>query len=152
MGRPLPQGRALQRAQFFGEPLTDSQRAAAECFWGSQLSSVQGPPGTGKTTLILHLCAEALVQRMEMLVDGGVLSDELLVIVSSNNRAVDNVLEPLAMLSNGLQTFSLPLGLRAGSRQVVGELLAGSLRQSVGWLRRAEDVPAEQRAQQLAEA
>jgi len=150
-GAAPSQGRALQRAQFFGAAMTESQRAAAECFWGSTLSSVQGPPGTGKTTLILHLCAEALVRNLDALLDTGTPAEELLLIASSNNRAVDNVLDPLALPGSD-QSLGLPLGLRAGSRQVLEHGLAGTLRQVLDWLGRAHSQPAPQRAAALQSA
>ena len=130
-GRAQATGEAPQRALFPGPGLTASQRAAAEHFWGSKLSAVQGPPGTGKTSLILHLCAEALVRQVESMVDGGRMGSALFLIASSNNRAVDNVIEPLSRAD-------LPLALRAGSRQACEQQLAAGLRQSLAWLKRAE--------------
>lgn len=130
-GRARAAGVAPQRALFPGPGLTASQRAAAEHFWGSSLSAVQGPPGTGKTSLILHLSAEALLRQVEPVVDGGRMNGTLFLIVSSNNRAVDNVIEPL---SGG----DLPLALRAGSRQACEQHLASGLRRTLTWLKRAE--------------
>jgi hypothetical protein len=112
---------------------------------------VQGPPGTGKTTLILHLCAEALVRNVEPLLVQGMPADELLVIASSNNRAVDNVLDPLALEAAG-EAYRLPLGLRAGSRQVLEQVLTGSLKRALVFLLSAEATPAELRNRQLTEA
>ena len=145
-GRARPAGEAPQRALFPGPALSQSQRAAAEHFWGSSFSAVQGPPGTGKTSLILHLCAEALVRQVEPLLDGGRMGNELFVIASSNNRAVDNVIEPLT------SGDGLPLALRAGSRQVCEQQLAHGLRRTLAWLKRAELEPLEQRSQALIEA
>ncbi|HYP77014.1 MAG TPA: AAA domain-containing protein [Polyangiaceae bacterium] len=130
-GRAPSADEAPQRALFPGPGLTVSQRAAAEHFWGASLSAVQGPPGTGKTSLILHLCAEALVRQVEPMVDGGRMSSALLLIASSNNRAVDNVIEPLS-------GSELPLALRAGSRQACEQQLAVGLRRALAWLKRAE--------------
>ncbi len=131
-GRALPAGDAMQKAAFSGPSLTPSQRRAAHRFHGSRLTAVQGPPGTGKTTLILHLCAEALVNQVASAVDGGAMGEELLLIASSNNRAVDNVIDPLCA-GDGL-----PLALRMGSRQVCEEQLAAQLRRTLAWLKRAE--------------
>lgn len=144
-GRAQAAGESPQRALFPGPALTASQRAAAEHFWGSRLSAVQGPPGTGKTSLILHLCAEALVRQVEPMVDGGRTSNALFLIVSSNNRAVDNVIEPL---SGG----ELPLALRAGSRQACEQQLAAGLRRTLAWLKRAETVGMGERLGRLAHA
>ncbi len=134
-----------QRSLFPGPGLTASQRAAAEHFWGSKLSAVQGPPGTGKTSLILHLCAEALVRQVEPMVDGGRMGSGLFLIASSNNRAVDNVIEPL---SGG----ELPLALRAGSRQACEQQLAAGLGRTLAWLKRAESTGMGERLGRLTQA
>ena len=135
-----------QRALFHAPALTETQRRAAEQFWGSTLTSVQGPPGTGKTTLILHLCAEALVRQVDDLLDAQIMGSELLVIASSNNRAVDNVIDPLCA------NQQLPLALRVGSRPVCEQTLSACLRQTMNWLRKAQSAPAALRTQALAEA
>jgi hypothetical protein len=135
-----------QRALFPGPGLSQSQRRAAEHFWGSRLSAVQGPPGTGKTRLILHLCAEALVRQVEPLVDGGRMGNALFLIASGNNRAVDNVIEPLAAGA------ALPLGLRVGSRQVCEQQLAPALRRALAWLKQAESAGMGERLGRLNEA
>jgi hypothetical protein len=144
-GRAQSAGVAPQRALFPGPGLTASQRAAAEHFWGSSLSAVQGPPGTGKTALILHLCAEALLRQVEPVVDSGRMNGALFLIASSNNRAVDNVIEPL---SGG----ELPLALRAGSRQACEQQLAAGLRRTLAWLKRVESVGMGERMGQLSRA
>src|SRR6202000_1596067 len=138
-------GESPQRALFPGPALTASQRAAAEHFWGSSSTAVQGPPGTGKTSLILHLCAAALVRQVEALVDTGRMGSALFLITSSNNRAVDNVIEPL---SHG----ELPLALRAGSRQACEQQLAAGLRRTLAWLKRAESAGMGERLGRLARA
>jgi hypothetical protein len=143
-GQALPAGEAPQRTLFPGPPLSASQRAAAEAFWGSALCAVQGPPGTGKTRLILHLCAEALVRQTEALLEGGSRAHtEQLLITSSNNRAVDNVLDPLGAVEG------LALALRAGSRQSCEQQLLVQLRRTLSWLKRAASEPALQRSAQL---
>ena len=144
-GQPLPANQAPQRALFPGPALSASQRSAAEAFWGSDLSAVQGPPGTGKTRLILHLCAETLVRQTEALLEGGSRAHaEQLLITSSNNRAVDNVVEPLGAV------VGLPLALRAGSRQVCEHQLLAQLRRALAWLKRAAAEPPLERSALLA--
>jgi hypothetical protein len=145
-GKPLASAESPQRALFPGPTLTQSQRAAADGFWGSSLSAVQGPPGTGKTRLILHLCAEALVRQTEALLRGTGPRPELLLITSSNNRAVDNVLEPLASATG------LPIALRAGSRQACERELSAQLRQALTWLETANNTPPSERSARLAQA
>jgi hypothetical protein len=144
-GQALPAGNAPQRALFPGPALSPSQRSAAEAFWGSDLCAVQGPPGTGKTRLILHLCAEALVRQTEALLEGGSRARvEQLLITSSNNRAVDNVIEPLDA------TQGLALALRAGSRQSSEQQLLVQLRRALSWLKRVAAEPALERSARLA--
>ena len=144
--RRLGADESPQRALFPGPALTAGQRTAAEHFWGSTLTAVQGPPGTGKTTLILHLCAEALVRQVDSLLDNQRMGAELLLITSSNNRAVDNVMEPLNA------TAGLPLALRVGSRQVCEQTLAGQLRQTGSWLQQATLQPIDARNEALERA
>lgn len=126
-------GAAPQRAAYPGSGLTPSQRAAAERFLGSTLSAVQGPPGTGKTTLILHLAAEHILEQVDALVDRGQMGYRLMVVASTNNRAVDNVIEPLN-LDRG--AAALPLALRTGSREVCQQVTVGQLREAMTWLSR----------------
>ena len=143
-GQALPASTAPQRALFPGPPLSASQRSAAEAFWGSPFGAVQGPPGTGKTRLILHLCAEALVRQTEALLERGSNAPiEQLLITSSNNRAVDNVVEPLGAVEG------LALALRAGSRQSSEQQLLVQLRRTLGWLKRAAGESALERHAQL---
>ena len=140
-----PEGRALQRALFPGPALSPSQRHAAESCWGSRFSAVQGPPGTGKTTLILHLAAQAIVQQVDGLVDTEQMGSELLVVTSTNNRAVDNVLDALAAQAGA----GLPLALRTGSQQVCEHVLADTLERTRAWLDMARARPATERRSAL---
>jgi hypothetical protein len=143
-GQALPASKVPQRALFLGPALSASQRSAAEAFWGSAFGAVQGPPGTGKTRLILHLCAEALVRQTEALLEGGSRANiEQLLITSSNNRAVDNVVEPLGAVDG------LALALRAGSRQSSEQQLLVQLRRTQAWLKRAAGESALERHAQL---
>jgi RecA/RadA recombinase len=145
-GRPQQDGELSQRALYPGPSLTPHQRAAAQRFWGSSLTAVQGPPGTGKTTLILHLAAEALVRQVDALLDRQSMGAELLLISSGNNRAVDNVIDPLCA------GRALPLALRVGSRQVCEKQLAAQLRASAAWLTLAKLEPAPLRTRAYAGA
>jgi len=146
-GNPQAPGMAVHRTLFGGSALSDSQRLAAERCGGSQLTAVQGPPGTGKTTLILHLAAESLVRQLDQLVDRGVMGHGLLVVTSTNNRAVDNVIDPLNATDSGL-----PLALRAGSQKVCEHMLCPQLEQARAWLERARQLPAAERTAGLANA
>lgn len=144
--QPRKVGEQFQRALFAAPALTPQQRRVAETFWGSELTSVQGPPGTGKTTLILHLCAEALVRQVDNLLDKKVMGTDLLLITSSNNRAVDNVVDPLMAVDG------LPLALRVGSRQICEQSLSIQLRRVAAWLKHAQVEPQNVRALRLEQA
>lgn len=110
--------------------LTSPQRAVAEQFLGSTLTAAQGPPGTGKTELILNLAASTLVERVRALASGKEMGTTLLVVASTNNRAVDNVTSPLG------DSDGLPLALRAGSQAVTSTVTVETLQRAQGWLAR----------------
>ncbi|HET8938906.1 MAG TPA: AAA domain-containing protein [Polyangiales bacterium] len=134
-------GMAVQRGLFQGPALSPSQRYAAERCGGSRFTAVQGPPGTGKTTLILHLAAEALIKQVDTLLDTSDMGDALMLVTSTNNRAVDNVTEGLS----DVVEQALPLALRVGSQQVCEQLLAGQLEQVRVQLEAAKKIPLGQR-------
>ena len=121
-----------------GRRLTAAQRSAAEQFLGSSLTAAWGPPGTGKTELILALCAQTLIERTSKAGSGEPprgSSHPLLVVASTNNRAVDNVIEPL---SDELPDERLPIALRVGSRQVIAEVTVPCLQRTARWLEGAQ--------------
>lgn len=113
---------------------TASQAEVARKFWGAQLSAVSGPPGTGKTATILHICSEALARGVDALIDGDATQAESLVVASTNNRAVDNVID---VLCDQWPEDRLPLALRAGSRDSTEKRLVPQLRRVQSWLRAA---------------
>ena len=59
---------------------------------GEDIIAVQGPPGTGKTTLFLSVIANAIVNRVLSIINGHDFNNWM-VIVSTSNKAVDNVSE-----------------------------------------------------------
>lgn len=138
-GRSKKRGRAPMLGRFRERGLTASQRAAGERFLGSQLTAVQGPPGTGKTELILSLAAHTVVERIDALVDGLQMPSEQLVVASTNNRAVDNVLDPL---STHLPPDRLPIALRAGNQEVTASATVDALRRATDWLKNQSDADA----------
>ncbi len=144
----VPQGGRVQRVLFPGASLSESQRLAAERCWGSRLSVIEGPPGTGKTTLILHLAAEALVRQVDALADTGAMGEGLFVVASTNNRAVDNVVDPWGALAGE----GLPFALRAGSQRACEQLLLPQLGRARQWLEAARQRSATDRADALAAA
>ncbi|MFN3202801.1 MAG: DEAD/DEAH box helicase [Bradymonadia bacterium] len=118
--------------------LTGDQHLGAEQFLGSSLTAIQGPPGTGKTELILNLLADGLVSRVRrmyeaFLTEGRPRMSErpTTVITSTNNRAVDNVLDPLCA---DLPDDRLPLGIRTGSQEVMATVTVNTLERCMSWL------------------
>ena len=130
-GDPQPVGWGPIVAGAHEAPLTDDQRAVAERFAGSTLTAAQGPPGTGKTRLILDLAGDAVVRRAVGLLEKRSMGRDLLLVTSTNNRAVDNALDPL--------TGGLPVGLRAGNQEVTATRTVALLSQARAWLRGCEE-------------
>lgn len=141
-GRAEGAGRATHLGLWTAGGLTEDQRDAAERFLGSRLTAVQGPPGTGKTELILNLAADGLVHRIEALAESGRMGRLLTVVASTNNRAVDNVIEPL---SAHLPDEQLPLALRVGSQRVTAQATLELLGRCRAWLGRQEGAGAQDR-------
>jgi hypothetical protein len=126
-------GREAMLGRFRRAGLTESQRQAAELFLGSRFTSVQGPPGTGKTHLIASLAADELVHHMAPVARDKHPTTQMLLVTSTNNRAVDNVIDPL---SRELDADELPLALRVGSREVIEKVTAVELTRAKRWLER----------------
>jgi hypothetical protein len=120
-------------------PLTESQRWALERALGSSFTAIQGPPGTGKTTLILNLVAHQLIEKVRALAETSVMGDDFVLVTSTNNRAVDNVVEGLAT-----EAWSdVPLCLRVGHRALIEKTTVRVLERAHAWLtRQPESVPA----------
>ena len=115
-------------------PLNDSQRDVVErVIGGAPLTVVTGPPGCGKSQVVLSVLLNAWACGQSVL------------FVSSNNNAVDVVLERLDRLAS-----AVPIAVRAGSKEknnAVGLLRNISTR--IGHRRRqtASDAPVSGEAQ-----
>ena len=81
--KKLPDERRGNKELIFPFGLNQSQKAAVENAFSSQISIIQGPPGTGKTQTILNIIANA------------VLNGQSVAVVSNNNSATSNVAEKL---------------------------------------------------------
>jgi hypothetical protein len=138
-GDPASAGHQLPRGLRQPRALTEGQLDAAARFLGSTLAAAQGPPGTGKTDLILQLVADTLVARIRRLSEGRAMGQTLLLVTSTNNRAVDNVLESLS------NADTLPMGLRAGNLEVTAALTTETLVRTRDWLKRQDTTDARER-------
>ncbi len=72
-------------------PPDEAQATAIKhsCSYG--LTAVIGPPGHGKTHVVLHKIAQQVVKRAVKLAQQGLDENNLTVVASTNNRAVENV-------------------------------------------------------------
>lgn len=107
-------------------PPTPSQLAAARVLEGSRdLVALCGPPGCGKTTLLHHLAAQAVVARAlddTWTKPPGAPCPWALVVVSTNNAAVDHALAPF------VAGRPIPVGVRLGNRLTLARDTAEALR------------------------
>ncbi|NJK58910.1 MAG: AAA family ATPase [Pleurocapsa sp. SU_5_0] len=119
-GQPEP---PCHEELFFGafptDPPNTDQAIALKHQRQNSLTAVIGPPGNGKTTLLLHEIALSVVERGYQLASTGFDESNLTFVTSTNNRAVNNVLERLATL------FSADCFYLVGGRK---ELIDNSLR------------------------
>jgi replication-associated recombination protein RarA len=80
--------------------VNQSQKAAVENAFSSQISIIQGPPGTGKTQTILNIIANAVLQN------------KTIAVVSNNNSATLNVVEKMTFYAvsprQQIQNFFFP--------------------------------------------
>lgn len=79
------------RYAFLSHELTESQKTAYQNMISSEFSLIEGPPGTGKTQLIVTFCADMI------------LKNKTVVVTSTNNKAVDNVLNKLEEFDNSIK-------------------------------------------------
>lgn len=130
----------LTRAPLYGQatpaPLTLDQRALAELYLGSEFVSAQGPPGTGKTHLILDIAAAHIVQQVREFANEGVMTGDVLVVSSTNNRAVDTVFERL-------EHDGFPIGIRTGSQVVTSTRTVITITRATEWLNMQPDLSTE---------
>ncbi|MDZ8185835.1 MAG: AAA domain-containing protein [Nostoc sp. ChiSLP02] len=91
----LPEHEVTYMGAFPTNVPTNSQSTALKHAQTEPITAVQGPPGSGKTTLILHLIAQQVVQRALRLIESNQDINNLTVISSTNNKAVENVIEKL---------------------------------------------------------
>lgn len=95
-GEPIqPEEEDTYFGAFPAAPPTTSQLEVLKQAKSQPMTAVQGPPGSGKTTLIVHLIAQQVVKRALRLIETGEDINNLTIVSSTNNKAVDNVIEKL---------------------------------------------------------
>jgi hypothetical protein len=110
----LPNNEIFYLGAFSTHPPTDSQLKALKHSQTEPVTAVQGPPGSGKTTLILHVIAQQVVRRALSIIEEGKDINNLTIVSSTNNRAVENVIERLNEdLAKGF------FYLNGGSKQII---------------------------------
>ncbi len=91
-----PEHKVTYMGAYPTDPPTDSQLRVLKHAQSQPLTAVQGPPGSGKTTLILHLIAQQVVKRaINLIEEGKDINNNLVVVSSTVNKAVDNVVDKL---------------------------------------------------------
>ncbi len=88
--------------------LNESQLAAVEQAFRTQVSVIEGPPGTGKTQTILNILANIL------------LREQTVAVLSNNNAAVENVYEKLQ--KSGLGHLIAKLGNQGNRNDFFADL------------------------------
>ena len=87
----LPERERLFLGAWATSPPDEAQATALKHSCPHGLTAVIGPPGHGKTHVVLHKIAQQVVKRAVKLAQQGVDENNLTVVASTNNRAVNNV-------------------------------------------------------------
>lgn len=100
---------AIKSPQFLVFPFgcNNSQYRAVDMAMKNRISVIKGPPGTGKTQTILNMIANIVIQGKTVLV------------VSSNNSAIENVLEKISDPKKGIGFIVAELGKAENKRSFI---------------------------------
>lgn len=81
----------------YTERLLTSQRSNYGRILLQNITAIQGPPGTGKTYLIAKFCLDRIFERLLKEFKGQLRNEQdyTVLVTSTNNKAVDNVLDKL---------------------------------------------------------
>jgi len=129
-GEPTqPEEENIYFGAFPTAPPTTSQLEVLKQAKSQPMTAVQGPPGSGKTTLIVHLIAQQVVKRALRLIETGEDINNLTIVSSTNNKAVDNVIEKLKQeLANSC------FYLEGGNKNKIEKFAKNQLKDSLNFL------------------
>ncbi|MEM9510829.1 MAG: AAA domain-containing protein, partial [Cyanobacteria bacterium P01_E01_bin.35] len=129
-GQPKP---PRNKVLFFGafptDPPNQDQALALKHQRENSLTAVIGPPGNGKTTLLLHEIALSVVERGYQLASDGIDQSNLTFVTSTNNRAVNNVLDRLACHFPADNFY-----LAGGRKELIEQQVIPKLQAAIDWL------------------
>ncbi len=129
-GQPKPpRDEVLFLGAYPTKPPNDSQASALKHASENPLTAVIGPPGNGKTTLLLFVIAQQVVKRAYQRASTGIAPSNLTLVTSTNNRAVTNVLEQLAVDFEGHQFY-----LEGGRTDLINKQVIPKLQAAIDWL------------------
>ena len=127
---PEPRHEVLFFGAFPTVPPNQAQATALKHQRENSLTAVIGPPGNGKTTLLLHEIALSVVERGYQLASNGFDVSNLTFVTSTNNRAVNNVLERLAGYFPADNFY-----LAGGRKELIEKQVIPKLQGAIDWLR-----------------
>jgi hypothetical protein len=126
---PSPEKEQIFLGAFPINPPDEDQGLALKHACAHPLTSVIGPGGHGKTDTILHEIAQQLVKRALKLVTEEVDESNLMLITSTNNRAVNNVESLLAQNIDSDFFY-----LSGGAKNLVESQVLPKLGKAIDWL------------------
>jgi hypothetical protein len=90
--KPVVPPNSIYHGCFESYPLSAGQEEVMNRIQHEHIVAVQGPPGTGKTTLLLSIIAQSIVKRAAELIYNNNDYNNLMVITSQNNQAIQEVI------------------------------------------------------------
>jgi hypothetical protein len=129
-GKPEPpRHKVLFLGAFPTHPPTASQAKALKHSLSNSITPVVGPPGNGKTTISLHKVAHQVVKRAYQLITENHDRSNLTLVTSTNNRAVNNLEERLAVDFPNDRFY-----LSGGSKDLISKQVSPKIQTAINWL------------------